>query len=122
MTKVCTMETKEQKEIRTLLKIERAKPQIFYKGTTQEFNEWLFNEEIHRDFGPAVEEINGTKIWYHSGRKHREDGPAVEYPCGRKKFWVHGVKHTEEEYRQWQKESRKKPYVLNFFKKLFSIK
>jgi hypothetical protein len=36
--------------------------------------------EIHRNNGPAIERPDGTKEWWHFGRRRREDGPAVEHP------------------------------------------
>lgn len=116
------METKEQKKIKELLKIERANSHVFYKGSDREMTEWMFNGEVHRDYGPAIEE-GGTRIWVQNGHKHREDGPAVIYLCGRYNFWVHGVKHTEEEYLQWQKskQSIRISFFITKIKQLFGI-
>ena len=44
----------------------------------------------HRDDGPAVENTNGTKIWFQYGKYHRLDGPAVEYTNGYKEYWING--------------------------------
>jgi hypothetical protein len=43
-------------------------------------SEWR-NEEgkLHREDGPAVEQIIGNKFWYNNGKFHREDGPAIEW-------------------------------------------
>lgn len=39
---------------------------------------WINSDgKLHRDDGPAIEHINGTKEWYINGELHREDGPAV---------------------------------------------
>lgn len=35
------------------------------------------NGELHRDFGPAIINQNGSRIWYKEGKLHREDGPAL---------------------------------------------
>ena len=42
--------------------------------------------EYHREDGPAVECVNGTKIWYINGKLHRLDEPAIEY-FNDDKFW-----------------------------------
>ncbi len=41
---------------------------------------------LHREDGPAVEHVNGSKTWYVNGNLHRLDGPAVEW-AGRSKEW-----------------------------------
>lgn len=33
--------------------------------------------KLHREFGPAVIDKNGTRKWYKEGKLHREDGPAL---------------------------------------------
>jgi hypothetical protein len=38
---------------------------------------WYLNGNLHREDGPAIEEVDGTKFWYLNGERHREDGPAV---------------------------------------------
>jgi len=38
--------------------------------------------KLHRLDGPAVECVNGTKMWYKDGKLSRDNGPAVEYPSG----------------------------------------
>jgi len=58
----------------------------------------------HREDGPAVIQIDGTKIWYKYGRIHREGGPAVEFKNILFQWYIEGVKYTEEEYK---KEMRK---------------
>lgn len=47
----------------------------------------------HREDGPAVENSNGTKMWWINGRRHREDGPAVEWADGTKYWFVDGKRH-----------------------------
>jgi len=53
----------------------------------------LPNRNLHREGGPAVEYINGTKYWFINGLVHREGAPAIEYGNGRKEWWIHGLKH-----------------------------
>ena len=45
---------------------------------------------IHKEDGPAVEYINGTKCWYLNDKLHRLDGPAIERADGRNQYWVNG--------------------------------
>jgi hypothetical protein len=52
----------------------------------------------HREDGPAIEYINGDKVWYLNGKRHRMDGPAIEYISGAKEYisgvkswWINGV-------------------------------
>lgn len=52
--------------------------------------------ELHREDGPAIENSNGTKIWYKNGVRHRDDGPAIEYASGAKQWWHHGRIHRED--------------------------
>jgi len=30
---------------------------------------WYFNDELHREDGPAIEEADGTKHWYYHGKR-----------------------------------------------------
>jgi len=53
--------------------------------------------DYHREDGPAIEWIIGSKAWYINGQRHREDGPAVEYPDGTKEWWVNGKMVYQEE-------------------------
>jgi hypothetical protein len=54
--------------------------------------------QLHRENGPAIEAVDGTKRWYLNGKKHRIDGPAIEYPDEYKQWWIHGKQLTEAEY------------------------
>ena len=60
---------------------------------------WVYiNENCreHREDGPAVEYLDGTKVWYIDGKMHREDGPAVIYPSGKKYWRKNGKLHRED--------------------------
>lgn len=46
---------------------------------------------IHRDDGPAIELVSGTKQWRKNGVLHREGGPAIEYADGSAKWFIDGV-------------------------------
>jgi len=56
--------------------------------------------DLHREDGPAVENVYGTKIWYINGKKHREDGSAIEWYYGAKDWFLDGEKYTEAQYKQ----------------------
>ena len=71
------------------------KPIIDSEGNKRWYNE---QGELHREDGPAVEYLNGTKEWYLNGRLHRLDGPAIEYADGYKEWWLNGKNYTEEEF------------------------
>jgi len=53
---------------------------------------------LHREDGPAIEWVDGYKIWYLNGQLHREDGPAVEVFSGGKEWHLNGVRLTEQEF------------------------
>ena len=55
---------------------------------------------LHREDGPAVEYVDGDKVWYLNGKLHREDGPAVERWDGSKSWWLNSVYYTEEEFKK----------------------
>lgn len=56
---------------------------------------WYKNGIMHRDDGPAFENIYGTKYWVSDGFYHRLDGPA--YINGNhSEYWVDGLKVSEE--------------------------
>lgn len=62
---------------------------IFYKSGPHR-NSKL---QLHKDDGPAVEYITGTKYWYINGKLHRIDGPAVEHADGGKEWYQNGQRH-----------------------------
>jgi len=60
-------------------------PRIDLAGNKQ----WLNSKnERHRDDGPAIEWIDGTKQWWINGQLHREDGPAIEWAGGKKEWYI----------------------------------
>ena len=38
------------------------------------------SDQLHRRYGPAVECLNGTKVWYLNDQIHRIDGTALNMP------------------------------------------
>ena len=90
------MGTKEQKELRRLLRLEISMPMeavlITVSGHYVRDTIWkLPNGRIHRDFGPAVTFENGKLAWYQHGSLHREDGPAIIYADGRRNYYFKGI-------------------------------
>jgi len=56
--------------------------------------------QLHREDGPAFENINGSKYWYINGLRHREDGPAAEFRNGDKWWYLNDIEYTEKEWEQ----------------------
>jgi len=46
--------------------------------------------QLHREDGPAVEYVDGSKFWYQNDKLHREDGPAVVNVNGIKRWYING--------------------------------
>jgi len=61
------------------------------------FRAWYRNGELHRDDGPAVETADGTKEWYRNGKRHREDGPAKINADGTQAWFVNGRELNDDE-------------------------
>jgi antitoxin component YwqK of YwqJK toxin-antitoxin module len=57
---------------------------------------WYLNGQLHRKDGPACEWADGDKEWYLNGKLHREDGPAIEYSNGAKEWYLNGQRHRED--------------------------
>ena len=68
-----------------------------YDGACRYYNR---QGQLHRENGPAVVLLFGTKIWYYNGKCHRVDGPAVECADGAKEWFINGVQLTEAEFNQ----------------------
>jgi len=66
----------------------------------------LPNGDYHRENGPAIEYVGGSKHWYINGERHREDGPAIETSKGIKGWYINGKQYTEKEYK-YKTRSRK---------------
>jgi hypothetical protein len=81
-------ETEQVKDKRgTVNKIELPNGSIEYRND---------KGELHREYGPAIEETNGTKWWYINGERHRTDGPAIEWDNGDKEWFINGERHRED--------------------------
>jgi len=66
--------------------------------TDQEKTVWMdWNWNIHREEDlPAIEYVNGDRIWYKNGNKHREGNPAVVFKDGHQEWWFEGKLHRED--------------------------
>jgi len=73
--------------------VDYEEPEVDKYGTT-----WWYNEdgELHREDGPAVEYVDGTKHWYINGKHHREDGPAIVRADGSKFWFLNNKSHRED--------------------------
>ena len=67
---------------------------------------WFKNGKYHREDGPAVELVKGSKYWCKHGKYHREDGPAIEWADGSKCWYLNGVPYHSEQ--KWKIVIRKK--------------
>ncbi|MBO7803469.1 hypothetical protein [Burkholderia pseudomallei] len=56
---------------------------------------WYFNDQLHREDGPACVEDDGTQSWYVYGKLHRTDGPAVIWGDGSQEWYLNGERHRE---------------------------
>ena len=79
----------------------------FYKKGTEELHRldgpavervdggkvWYQNDKCHRLDGPAVERVDGGKVWYQNNKCHRLDGPAVERVDGGKVWYQNNELH-----------------------------
>lgn len=48
----------------------------------------------HREDAPAVELVNGTKIYYNNGLIHRDGGPAIVKAGGEERYYFQGKLHS----------------------------
>ena len=64
-------------------------------GTKYWYNE---QDQFHRERGPAIERVDGTKEWWRNGLLHREGGPAVEWANGDKSWFLNGQLLPEAEF------------------------
>jgi hypothetical protein len=54
----------------------------------------------HREDGPAIEYVDGSKDWYLNGKRHREGGPAIEYANGNKYWYLNNVYYSEKDFKK----------------------
>jgi hypothetical protein len=76
----------------TIIKKENPSSNVLYHYGYRKHGKFI----KHRDDGPAVEWVNGSKFYYQHGKKHRDnDLPAVESPGGDRSWYKHGLLHRE---------------------------
>jgi len=51
----------------------------------------------HRNDGPAVLSVDGSRFWFRHGEYHREDGPAVINKHGEEVYYLDGIEVTRTE-------------------------
>jgi hypothetical protein len=61
---------------------------------------WYKNDLLHREYGPAIEYLNGYKAWCKNGAWHREEGPARECLDG-KEWWLDDCYYGHEKPDNW---------------------
>ena len=54
---------------------------------------------LHREDGPAVEWLNGSKFWFINGKRHREDGPAFVWADGTNNWYLNDIQYHEEDFK-----------------------
>ncbi len=74
--------------------IKKNEETILYEETLLAQLVFKLGKKLHRLNGPAIERADGTKEWYQNGVLHREDGPAVENLYG-KRWYKNGKLHRE---------------------------
>ena len=74
-------------------------PAVEYLDGTKE---WHRNGELHREDGPAIEWWDGETWWYQNGLCHRDGGPAVVRPNGRHEWWIWGKQYSVDDYTMLQ--------------------
>ena len=60
--------------------------------------EWYLNNKLHREDGPAYEDVNGRIEWWLTGKRHREVGPAYEDVNGITEWYLNNRYYTERDY------------------------
>ena len=55
-------------------------------------------ERYHREDGPAIENLFGTRKWFKNGICHREDGPAIVWQDGYYSYYLNNKKYSKKEY------------------------
>ena len=68
------------------------------------YKEWVLNNQIHREDGPARMWLNGEKEWWLHGKLHRMGGPACEYTNHKNRWYMFGRRFSKKEFDLWTKE------------------
>ena len=106
-------QTEEYRNAKAILDKIRAKNSMNKNGLIEMSNgdkHWYFNNQLHREDGPAIEEKSGNKYWFKNGKLHREDGPAVVRINAEEKWYIDGIEIKEKIASEAQKEMKEKAY------------
>ena len=69
---------------------QQSHPVKYADGSTR----WVLpNGDFHREDGPAVIFLDGSKWWYQNNKLHRIGGPAIEDANGDEEWYMHGKAH-----------------------------
>jgi hypothetical protein len=82
--------------------------------------EWRLRNVLHREDGPAIEQLDGTKSWWRHGKLHREDGPALECTQGFHEWYINGQQLSEEEFNLTLNPCKKEVPQVGFFSRIAS--
>jgi len=72
---------------------------------------WRLDGQLHRDNGPAVEYVDGTRHWHQHGNLHRTDGPAIDCTTGSRQWFKHGARHRDDEGHSASRGAKHRPAV-----------
>ena len=56
---------------------------------------YKLNGKLHREDGPAIERVDGSRAWYCNGVRHNSNGPAVIDSEGNKFWYLDGYLHRD---------------------------
>lgn len=62
--------------------------------------------QLHREDGPAIIYVSGTKQWWQHGELHREDGPAVILANGYKFWYLDGIRYDRKSFNKAMKKKK----------------
>jgi hypothetical protein len=54
--------------------------------------------QLHRRNGPAVEQFDGTNLYYQNGQLHNDFGPAIIQFDKKEKYFLHGKEYSKEDF------------------------
>ena len=60
-------------------------------------NHWIQYINEHPNFTGCLINKDNIKAWYKDGKWHREDGPAMEYVNGSKYWYLNDVRYNSEQ-------------------------
>lgn len=82
---------------------------VYFTGTS----EWWFNDKFHRKNGPALIEPGFCVSYFQNNKPHRTDGPAIELINGVKLWFIDGVGLEEAEHKLVMEAKNNDNIVIN---------